>query len=53
MRLVGESYFGVQSLMINQFVGREQVDYIVCGLSSLVNSCLQFLQSQGKPLEAP
>ena len=40
-------------LMMNQFVGRDQIDWIVLGLSTLLNCCFQVLQSLGKPLEAP
>ena len=36
-----------------QFVGRDQVDWIVFGLSSLLNWSFQILQSLGKPLGAP
>ena len=36
-----------------QFVGREQIDWIVLGLSSLLNWSFQVLQSLGKPLKAP
>ena len=36
-----------------QFVGRDQIDWIVLGLSSLLNWAFQVLQSQGRPLEAP
>ena len=39
-------------LMMNQFVGRDQIDWIVLGLSILLNWCFQVLQSLGKPLEA-
>ena len=35
-----------------QFVGRDQIDWIVLGLSSLLNWSFQVLQSLGKPLEA-
>lgn len=36
-----------------QFVGREQIDWIVFGLSSLLNWSFQVFKSLGKPLEAP
>ena len=36
-----------------QFVGREQIDWIVLGLSSLLNWSFQVFKSLGKPLEAP
>ena len=36
-----------------QFVGRDQTDWIVLGLSSLLRYSFQILQSLGKPLEAP
>ena len=36
-----------------QFVGRDQIDWIVLGLSSLLNWSFQVLKSLGKPLEAP
>ena len=36
-----------------QFVGRDQIDWIVLGLSSLLNLSFQVLKSLGKPLEAP
>ncbi len=36
-----------------QFVGRDQIDWIVLGLSSLLNWSFQILKSLGKPLEAP
>lgn len=36
-----------------EFVGRDQIDWIVLGLSSLLNWSFQVLKSLGKPLEAP
>lgn len=36
-----------------QFVGRDQIDWIVLGLSSLLNWSFQILQSLGKPLGPP
>ena len=36
-----------------QFVGRDQIDWIVLGLSSLLNWSFQVLKLLGKPLEAP
>lgn len=36
-----------------QFVGRDHIDWIVLGLSSLLNWSFQILRSQGKPLKTP
>ena len=36
-----------------QFVGRDQIDWIVFGLSSLLNWSFHILKSLGKPLGAP
>lgn len=37
----------------DEFVGRDQIDWIVLGLSSLLSWSFQILKSLGKPLEAP
>lgn len=51
---VGRSALGWRLLANNiQFVGRDERDSIVFGLSSLLNWAFQVLQSLGKPLEAP
>lgn len=52
-RLVGVLQLGSLLLMVNKFVGRDQIDWIVLGLSSLLSWSFQILKSLGKPLEAP
>lgn len=52
---MGALQFGTLILMMNdeQFVGRDQIDWIVFGLSSLLNEAFQILKDLGKPLRAP
>lgn len=66
-RSTGDAYYGISDvsnyvhdwsgLLLEheheEFVGRDQIDWIVLGLSSLLNWSFQVLRSLGKPLEAP
>ena len=47
--------FGGMYFLVNgvQFPGRESIDWLVWGLSSLVHWCFQVSKSLSKPLLAP